>query len=151
VLKARLDHAAELWNNKFAPVIVVTGGRVPGDANTEAGASAVYLGRKGVPDSAILREVQGRNSWESLQASARFLHDRNISKVILVSDSFHNARILAMSKAVGLDPQVSATTTSPIEGSERIPYLAKEVTALSLGRALGFSRVAGLEKNFAAG
>lgn len=151
VLRARLDHAADLWKEKFAPVIVVTGGRAPGDVSTEASASAAYLASKGVPDSAVLREVQGRTSWQSLQASARFLHERGIERVILVSDAFHNARIAAMARSVGLEPMVSPTRTSPITGREQLPYLAKEVVALTLGKAFGFSRVASIEKSFESG
>lgn len=151
VLRARLDHAAQLWKAGYAPVIVVTGGKIPGDVSTEASASAAYLGSKGVPDASVLREVQGRTTWQSLQASARFLRERNIETVILVSDSFHNARSRAMASDVGLEPMVSATSTSPITGVERLPYLAKEVVALGAGEALGFSRVASLERNFAAG
>jgi uncharacterized SAM-binding protein YcdF (DUF218 family) len=149
VLRARLDHAADLWKQKYAPVVVVTGGKAPGDTSTEASASARYLMSKGIPDSAIWREVQGRTSWQSLQASARFMHNRNVEKVILVSDSFHNARISAMAGDLGLDAEVSATTTSPIVGRERLPYLLKEVGALGAGKLLGFSRVASIEHSFA--
>lgn len=150
VLRARLDHAADLWREKYAPTIVVTGGRIPGDSHTEAGASAAYLGTKGVPDANVLREVQGRSSWESLQATARFLEDRNIHDVILVSDPFHNARIKAMGEDLGLKVQVSATRTSPIKGRERVPYYLKEVASLSLGKLFGFARAAHLEKSFSA-
>src|SRR5947209_538088 len=68
VLAARLDHALLLWHAHVAPVIVVTGGKQPGDRFTEAEASAAYLHARGVPQAALLREVQGRSSWESLQA-----------------------------------------------------------------------------------
>src|SRR5688572_23423601 len=51
VLQARLNHAADLWREGYAPVIVVTGGKIPGDQSTEAGASAEYLATKGVPDA----------------------------------------------------------------------------------------------------
>src|SRR6187431_3296689 len=40
VLAARLDHAIQLYQDDIAPVIVVTGGRQPGDRFTEAGVSA---------------------------------------------------------------------------------------------------------------
>ena len=60
VLTARLDHALDLWKQGLAPVIVVTGGKRPGDRFTEATASANYLLERGVPDDKILREVQGR-------------------------------------------------------------------------------------------
>ena len=69
VLAARLDHALELYDDGVAPMIVVTGGRQPGDRFTEATASATYLHEHGVPDAAILRETTGRSSWESLAAA----------------------------------------------------------------------------------
>ena len=68
VLAARLDHAIDLYDDGIAPVIVVTGGRQPGDRFTEATAAANYLHDHGVPDDAILRETTGRSSWESLDA-----------------------------------------------------------------------------------
>lgn len=149
VLQARLDHAADLWKRKLAPVIVVTGGKVAGDAHTEAGASAAYLAKLGVPDANVLREVQGRNSWESLQAAARFMQARDINTVLLVSDSFHDARIHDMAHDLGLKAYVSPTETSPISGAARKRYLVKEVVALSLGRLVGFNHIASWERSFA--
>src|SRR3954447_11515387 len=49
VLAARLDHAADLYKRGLAPLIVVTGGKQPGDNFTEAQASANYLAQHGVP------------------------------------------------------------------------------------------------------
>src|SRR3954468_10806172 len=73
VLRARLDHAAALFKKGLADVVVVTGGKQPGDTFTEASASADYLAGKGIPQEKVLREVEGRNSWQSLAASAAFL------------------------------------------------------------------------------
>jgi uncharacterized SAM-binding protein YcdF (DUF218 family) len=67
VLRARLDHAAELYKRDLAPLIVVTGGQIDGDAtrNTEASASADYLAREhGIDQNVILRENQGCNTWD---------------------------------------------------------------------------------------
>jgi len=118
VLRARLDHAADLYNRGLAPVVVVTGGRAEGDRFTESGVSATYLHRQGVPEAAILREASGRTSWESLAASARFLRDRGINEVVLVSDPFHAARIAGIAEELGLEAATSPTRTSPIEGVE---------------------------------
>ena len=71
VFKARLDHAATLYHDRVAPLIVVTGGKQTGDMFTEATSGANYLHDKGIPDSAILRETTSRTSWESLSAAAR--------------------------------------------------------------------------------
>ena len=48
-LAARLDHVAELWPEGRAGLVVVTGGKRPGDRFTEAEASAAYLEEHGVP------------------------------------------------------------------------------------------------------
>jgi uncharacterized SAM-binding protein YcdF (DUF218 family) len=138
VLRARLDHAYDLWREKLAPTVVVTGGREPGDRFTEATASANYLESRGVPDADVLRETGGRNSWESLAASAAFLKVRGVHTVLLVSDPFHNERITLMADEVGLRPYVSPTRTSPIRGVARVPYFAKETLEVAIGRIIGF-------------
>lgn len=141
VLKARLDHAAGLFAKGYADTVVVTGGRRPGDRQSEAAASAHYLTAKGVPDSAILREVNGRNSWQSLAAAANVLRQRGITEVLLVSDPFHSARIDAMADELGLDAHVSPTQTSPIGGATELRYLGKETVVVAAGRIVGFRRL----------
>lgn len=141
VLKARLDHAAGLFAKGYADTVVVTGGRRPGDRESEATASAHYLTAKGVPDSAILREVKGRNSWQSLAAAANVLRQRGITDVLLVSDPFHSARIDAMADELGLDAHVSPTQTSPIGGATELRYLGKETVVVAAGRIVGFRRL----------
>ncbi|HEX3392971.1 MAG TPA: YdcF family protein [Acidimicrobiales bacterium] len=144
VLRARLDHAADLWRRKLAPVIVVTGGRQTGDKFTEATASANYLISKGVPDEDLLREVSGQSSWQSLAATATFLGDRKITQVLLVSDPFHSYRIRAIADELGLDGRPSPTRTSPIGGITEVRYLLRETAAVALGRVIGFRREAGV-------
>jgi uncharacterized SAM-binding protein YcdF (DUF218 family) len=141
VLKARLDHAFDLWKRGLAPTLVVTGGREPGDKYTEATAGANYLESRGVPDADVLRETSGRNSWESLAASAAFLKQRGDITVLLVSDPFHNERISMMAKQLGLKPYVSPTHTSPIRGTQRIPHFGKETVEVAIGRIVGFRRL----------
>ncbi|MFN2608867.1 MAG: YdcF family protein [Acidimicrobiales bacterium] len=146
VLRARLDHAVALWRQKLAPVIVVTGGRQPGDRFTEASASANYLLAQGVPDADLLREVSGTSSWQSLAAAASFLHQRSISEVLLVSDPFHSYRITAIADELGLDGHASPTRTSPITGLTATRYLLRETAAVAVGRVIGFRREAGIHR-----
>jgi vancomycin permeability regulator SanA len=145
VLKARLDHAVDLYHRRVAPYIVVTGGRQPGDNFTEATASADYLHTKGVPDNDILREVSGHSSWQSLASTSAFLKVRNIHDVILVSDPFHSLRIGGMAAELGLDASTSPTRTSPIRGFDAAEYMGRETLAVALGRIVGFRREAGVK------
>jgi uncharacterized SAM-binding protein YcdF (DUF218 family) len=146
VLAARLDHAIELYRQRLAPVIVVTGGNQPGDQFTEATASANYLIHRGVPDEDVLREVSGTSSWQSLAAAANFLADREIDDVLLVSDPFHSYRIRAMASELGLQGHASPTPTSPIHGFTEAQYMARETVAVAVGRIVGFRRQASIER-----
>jgi len=141
VLAARLDHAIDLYRDGIAPVIVVTGGRVPGDRFTEAGVSADYLHKHAVPDTAILRETTGRTSWESLEAAARFLEKGDMRRVVLVSDPYHSARIKAIAHEVGLDAVTSPTRTSPIKGMSAFKRLLGETVRVAAGRLFGYARL----------
>ena len=141
VLAARLDHAIDLYREKIAPVIVVTGGRQPGDQYTEAGAGADYLHQHGVPDNAILRETTGRTSWESLQAAARFLTSRHLQHVVLVSDPYHSERISAIAHEVGLAAVTSPTRTSPIKGAAALKRMLGETMRVGAGRLFGYARL----------
>jgi uncharacterized SAM-binding protein YcdF (DUF218 family) len=145
VLRARLDHAAELYERDVADLVFVTGGSQPGDRTTEASASASYLKRHGVPESALLREISGRTSWQSLAFAASYLKQRGKTDVVLVSDPFHNARIAAMADELGLHAYVSPTRTSPIGGSEEQRFLVKETVAVAVGRVVGFRRISGIK------
>jgi uncharacterized SAM-binding protein YcdF (DUF218 family) len=114
VLRARLDHALDLWHRQLAPRLIFTGGRGFGDTTSEAAVGRNYALRRGVPDSAILLENEGRTTSESMRAVAAMLHDRGAERVILVSDPFHMRRLSVIARSYGLEPYGSPTTTSPI-------------------------------------
>ena len=140
VLRARLDHALDLYNRELAPVIVVTGGRQHGDRFTEATAGYDYLRDRGVPDSALRREVQGRTTFESLRATSTFLHDEGIEDVILVSDGYHSKRALEIAGEVGLHARVSPSQAR-MSGSSRLRAEVREAVAVGVGRIIGYRRL----------
>jgi uncharacterized SAM-binding protein YcdF (DUF218 family) len=136
VLRGRLNHALELYKADVAPLIVVTGGSQPGDRMTEASASANWLLARGVPDKRILREVQGRDTYQSLAATARVLRKRGLSRVALVTDGFHSARVAAIAEEVGMKPH-----TSPVSSKSPTGRLVRETVAVAVGRITGFRRL----------
>jgi uncharacterized SAM-binding protein YcdF (DUF218 family) len=140
VLRNRLDHALELYQDHLAPTIVLTGGRQAGDAFTEATTGYNYLREHGVPDEALLKEVDGTSSWESLSASARFLIAKDKTKVVLVTDGYHAMRVGAIADDLGLDASVSPIDNHESRASE-LRHLAKETLAVGLGRVIGYDRL----------
>jgi uncharacterized SAM-binding protein YcdF (DUF218 family) len=141
VLRARLDHVVSLYEQGIASFVVVTGGSRAGDRFTEAAASAAYLSEHGVPGGAIERETTGATSYESLAATARFLRERDITRVVLVSDPFHAYRIGAISDEVGMDARVSPTPSSAFTGSAQMRQLVRETGGVCLGRIIGYRRL----------
>lgn len=141
VLKARLDHALELYNKVDAKYIVVTGGKQPGDQSTEASASANYLIEHGVDDDHILREVNGISTYDSIQDSAKFLKERDMKKVILVTDGFHELRSKLIAEEFDLEVVTSPVKNSPIKGASEWKNFFTETGRVSLGRIIGFRRV----------
>jgi uncharacterized SAM-binding protein YcdF (DUF218 family) len=114
VLRARLDHAIDLWNRGMGKVVVFTGGQAYGDTTSEAEVGRSYARKHGVPDSVILLETKGRTTRESMLAVADTLGTRGITSAILVSDPFHMLRLSITGRRFGLTTYTSPTRTSPI-------------------------------------
>lgn len=141
VFQARLDHAIELYDEGLAGTVVLTGGNQAGDRFTEGYSGYRYLVEQGLPESALVLEDQGTNTWEQLAAAARILRQRGQTRVLLVSDPYHSYRLEATAEELGLDPQVSPAAT----GSS-FTSLARETAAVSLGRIIGYGRLERLDE-----
>jgi len=128
VLRARLDHALDLWNRHLASLLILTGGTGSGDTTSEAAVGRKYAKKHGVPDSAILVENEGRTTSESMRAVAGMLEVRGLQSALLVSDPFHMLRLRILARRFGFTPYTSPTRTSPISPNreERWKYMFSE-------------------------
>jgi uncharacterized SAM-binding protein YcdF (DUF218 family) len=140
VLQERLDHALELYEDGVAPVIVLTGGKQETDTFTEATAGYNYLRERGLQDEALLREVSGTSTWDSLRAARRFLLDRGIDRIVLVTDDYHAYRARATAQDIGFDATVSPSD-SLLSGSNQLRHLTRETAAVAVGRIIGYGRL----------
>ncbi len=144
VLASRLRHSLELYQSGVAPLIVVTGGKQPGDRFTEAAASFRYLRSHGVPEAAILREEQGDNTWAQVAAATRLLKARGLHSAVLVSDDYHALRLERVASEVGLRAQVSPVDSHLSTGGH-LRAMARETVAVAVGRIIGFRRLVNLD------
>src|SRR6266705_3476134 len=128
VLRARLDHALDLWNRHLASLLILTGGTGSGDTTSEAAVGRNYAKKHGVPDSAILVENEGRTTSESMRAVAGMLEVRGLQSALLVSDPFHMLRLRILARRFGFTPYTSPTKNSPISPNreERWKYIFSE-------------------------
>ena len=128
VLKARLDHALDLWQRRLGQLLIVTGGTGAGDTTSEAAVGRTYAIKHGVPDTVILMETEGRTTSESMRAVAAMLEARGLQTALLVSDPFHMLRLRILARRFGFTPYTSPTRTSPISPNreQRWKYIFSE-------------------------
>lgn len=140
VLKARLDHAVDLWKQGLASFLVLTGGRGTGDTTSEADVGRRYAIRAGVSETAILLENRGRTTSASIEAVARIMTAKHLDDAILVSDPFHMLRLQIIARQHGVTSVTSPTRTSPISANrlEAMAYILGESVKVPATIVLGF-------------
>jgi uncharacterized SAM-binding protein YcdF (DUF218 family) len=102
VLRARLDHALDLYRRGFAPRILTTGGAGGDPVFTEGGVGRAYLMSRGVPSDAIIAENEGESTVYSVALSAEIISRMGLRSAIVVSDGYHVFRVKKMLEARGL-------------------------------------------------
>ena len=103
VLKARLDHALDLYRRGLAPRILTTGGAGGDPIFTEGGVGRSYLIGNKVPAEAILVEPEGAHTAHSLAAAGEIMNMLRLQSCIVVSDGYHIYRAKVMLESRGLD------------------------------------------------
>ena len=106
----RVWYAARLFHAGKAPLLLLSGGSVPGrDAFSEARAMAIFLQDLGVPPHALVLEEASRNTRDNAAFSAALLKARGIDHILLVTSALHMARALALFRAQGLHADPAPT------------------------------------------
>jgi uncharacterized SAM-binding protein YcdF (DUF218 family) len=103
-LRARLDHAFDLFQQRAAPVIITTGGAAADPKFSEGGVGQQYLRKRGIPDSALIAETQGSDTAESAQRVAVIMRANGFHTCIAVSDAYHVFRIRKLLEKEGVGP-----------------------------------------------
>jgi uncharacterized SAM-binding protein YcdF (DUF218 family) len=139
VLKARLDHAFDLYTRGYAQAIITTGGYGPDPNFSEAHVSTQYLVKRGIDPSRIVTDQGGGTSYDSIQAAAGLMQAKGWKAALVVSDGFHLYRLKRMFEDKGILAYTSPAPNSPIEvaSSQRLWHSLREVLLFSVYRLLG--------------
>ena len=111
-LEARCQRGVQLWREKWAPVLVFTGGR--GASGSVEGEVGVRFARaRGVPDSALYYEGSSHTTKENFLYASQVMRDRGWRTCLVVTDPFHEARALALAGDFGLEAYPAPTFAGP--------------------------------------
>lgn len=135
VLRARLEHALELYQRGLAPLVITLGGGDPADRHSEGGVGHDFLLAHGVPEQAIIAETQSDDTEESAERLAVIARANNLRTIIVVSDGTHLFRIHAICDRDGLrvytSPRPVGRTISWDRQAERLIH---EIASYTLWR-----------------
>jgi uncharacterized SAM-binding protein YcdF (DUF218 family) len=104
VLRARLDHALDVFHRGVAPVVITTGGAAADPTFSEGGVGRDYLMRHGVPERSLIAETQGRDTAESAMRVAVIMRANGLHSCVAVSDAYHVFRIRKLLEHEGIAP-----------------------------------------------
>ncbi|MDT7800110.1 MAG: hypothetical protein QOI78_3543 [Actinomycetota bacterium] len=114
LLAGRLDRAIRLYEREPArPLLVVSGGKGPGESVTEAEAMHGYLRERGVPEDRIRLENQATTTEENLRLSAALLPQAGrAGRVLAVTSNYHVFRTAVECRRLGLPIHATGSPTA---------------------------------------
>jgi uncharacterized SAM-binding protein YcdF (DUF218 family) len=104
VLRARLDHAFDLFRKGIAPVVITTGGAASDPSFSEGGVGSNYLEHRGIPERNLIAETQGSDTAQSAVRVAVIMRANGLHSCVAVSDAYHVFRIKRLLEHEGIGP-----------------------------------------------
>jgi uncharacterized SAM-binding protein YcdF (DUF218 family) len=104
VLRARLDHAFDLFRQGIAPVVITTGGAASDPSFSEGGVGSNYLEHRGIPERSLIAETQGSDTAQSAVRVAVIMRANGLHSCVAVSDAYHVFRIKKLLEHEGIGP-----------------------------------------------
>ncbi len=90
-LAARLDRGLGAWRAGFVPRLIVSGGFDRSGLNEVPGMRR-YLLERGVPDSCIIEDPRGQNTWLTARNTRAWMDAHELRRVLVVSEYYHLPR-----------------------------------------------------------
>jgi uncharacterized SAM-binding protein YcdF (DUF218 family) len=136
VLRARLDHALDLFHRGLAPVVITTGGAASDPTFSEGGVGRDYLMKHGVPERSLIAETQGSDTSQSAVRVAVIMRANGLRSCVAVSDAYHVFRIRKLLEHEGISPVYIAPRpdSRPRSDMQRAFAALREATSYLLWR-----------------
>ncbi len=129
IFRKRIEKARELYDKKIVKKIFLTGGSAPGE-KTEAEVARKYLLSKEIPSWDLDKEEKTATTFEQIKFLKKFF-DKRKDKIIIVSDSFHLARVKMMCRFLNLKAE-TVSSGLRLRFEKKIYYTARDSLALLL-------------------
>ena len=106
-LLSRLNRTIQLYSTSYFEKIIVSGG-LGREGFDEALVMKDYLVSQGIPESNVLVDNNGMNTFMTVENSLKIMEEENLSSVMVISNYFHIPRIKLACGKFGLGSVYSA-------------------------------------------
>jgi uncharacterized SAM-binding protein YcdF (DUF218 family) len=132
-IRARADHAADLYRRGLARHIIPTGW-ASAHGPSEAGTLTLVLLAGGVPRSAIVADDQAQNTIQNIRNSQAIMAAHGWHTAILVTEPYHINRAALIARDAGLPAVASPALDSPDwrDPWSRVWHVERETLSLML-------------------
>ena len=112
VYRERINEAISLYKQGRVHWIIFTGGnRAPGYPS-EAEVGRQFSVKHGVPISAMLVDIDSRNTWQNLEHAKRLMVSAGLGSALLVSDPLHMRRAMTIATDLRIQAEPAPTPSS---------------------------------------
>ncbi len=127
-------HAARLYLQGKAPLIVLSGGRIDWKEGgpPESMDMAKLVQAMGVPTSALIEDSTSLNTYENAVNVKQILDQRGINRVLLVTSATHMPRSLRIFQKQGIEAIAAPTDFAVVEGRFSELNSSTQATVLNL-------------------
>ena len=129
---SRISHAVDLYKEKYAPKILVSGGFDKEDHINEAQIMKKIAIEHGVAARDIILETSSTSTYENLLFSHEIMNRQHLRSVLLVTEPFHSPRASLVATKLGFTYTVSPAVDSIcwLQGKYLSKYFLKEPLAI---------------------
>lgn len=118
----RVDRGVKLWQNGFAPYLIVAGGLVKKTNYTEADKLSEYALRKGLLPDKLLKESRSINTYENAVFSQEIMKEKNWQNALVVTSDYHTNRACRIFRKLKMSVECLAAPVAQDNVYERYQY-----------------------------
>ncbi|MHC0066652.1 YdcF family protein [Nostoc sp. UIC 10890] len=127
VFRERINHAINLYKNRYVKTIIFTGGVGESNEPAEAVVGKNYALMQQVKATDILTETQSRTTHQNLKNALEVAKAHQLTKFLIVSDPLHMKRAVLMARGLGMDAHSSPTPTTRYRSFQsQMEFLSRE-------------------------
>ena len=110
-LTLRCERALDAWREGVAPVLILCGRKGVDEPRPEAEAMRDWLMERGVPEAAMLLDIESANTEQNLRAAKNIMNRHGFKTAAICTSDYHLTRALWLARDLGIEASALSAPT----------------------------------------